>query len=236
MKASEVFIEMGNKLEQKYKTLGFKYSKNNRWVFKRTKEYEYIVSFSSFPGNTKNAVSLSVDLIINYRKLNEQLFFISLWKTGHFYNIGAEHTFEYVYNDIILHMENILLPFINKFENDIENYKLEWIEDGFLGKTDGTFYLKPSVGKEITNEKFLKEHNIFGYVTNLIYINEKFGKAISEKCFNSYYYSLNEETKIYFKKAFSNEMTGKVNDFSVVERNINVSIIKDAVKLELKIK
>jgi hypothetical protein len=235
MKTNEIFLEMGNKLELKYKMFGFKYSKSYQWVLKRTKEYEYIISFSSFSGNTKEKIALSVHIFINYRKLNEQLFYISLWNYRYFYNIGEDYTFDQVYDNLQIHIENLLIPFINKFENNVSKYEHEWIDEGFLGKINGTLYKKPLWHKDWIDENYIQEHNIFGYETNLAYMNEKFGKETAEKCLNNYYKSLNKETKEYFKKAYENEKNDIVNEFSVVEKYIDVGKIKEAIKLGIEL-
>ena len=113
--------------------------------------------------------------------------------------------------------------------------KNKWIEYGFLGEINGTLYKKPLGEKEVANEHFLKKNSIFGYQTNLKYMNDKFGKETAEKCLNNYCKSLNKESEKYFRMAFSNEEAGRPNDFSLVKENVDNSIIIDALKFGLKL-
>jgi hypothetical protein len=66
-------------------------------------------------------------------------------------------------------------------------------------------------------------------------MNEKFGKETAEKCLDNYYNSLNKETKEYFRKAYENEKNDIVNEFSVVDKYIDVGKIKEAIKLGIEL-
>jgi hypothetical protein len=244
MKAAEIFEQMGIKLSDHYANAGFKYSK--KWgVKKSTKEYEYIISFHSTEGNTKNRIALFVNFQINCRTVknswgnSEQLIFISLWDLGYRYEIGESHTLEQACEDIIKHAEILLIPFIDIFENQANNSLQEWITEGFLGEIPAGLYHFPHL--DYTTHKhywigteFSKNHQQFGFTISLRYIFEKFGRENAEKCLNNYYQSLNEESKNNFAKAYQCEMTDTVWSLDY-QHYPDVEKVKYAVKQGLKL-
>ena len=137
MKASEIFEQTGKHLAEYYKHLDFKYTKT--WgTRKTTKNYEYRIGFHSTDGNTKNRVALFVSFDINCRKVkdewenSEQLLKFELWQLGYCYQIGESHTVEQACEDIIKHADILLIPFIDIFENQPNNYLQQWICEGFI--------------------------------------------------------------------------------------------------------
>ncbi|MDR1554576.1 MAG: hypothetical protein LBS39_00935 [Campylobacteraceae bacterium] len=216
MKAKEVFSEIGSLIEQHYKALKFRYSKSYRWVQTKNRQFEFIISFSSGVGNTKNDISLAVDFIINDMKIKEQIVFISLWKHGHYYHVDQENTIVQIFEKLIIQIDLLLIPFIVKLEN-MPKYKDEWINRGFLGD----------------NAKY-------PFQTNIVFINEYYGKKAAEICLHNYFDSLNSEAKKNFLKVYECERQGIPLDlnlpFELDENYFNYSIIKDSVKLQLLLK
>ena len=58
---------LGTKLQGKYGHLGFKYKKSDKTLTRHSKNFTYMIAFSSFGGNTKDSISIEVCYIINTR-------------------------------------------------------------------------------------------------------------------------------------------------------------------------
>jgi hypothetical protein len=70
MKVDKSFTVIGKKLEKEYKKLGFKYSKKNKFLKKRTKRFEYYILFSLFFECIPNIYTeLRIALVITDRTL-----------------------------------------------------------------------------------------------------------------------------------------------------------------------
>ena len=60
MKLNEAMQMLGNKLQGKYGHLGFKYKKSDKTLTRHSKNFTYMIAFSSFGGNTKDSISIEV--------------------------------------------------------------------------------------------------------------------------------------------------------------------------------
>ena len=58
MNFSEAMQMLGTKLQGKYGHLGFKYKKSDKTLTRHSKNYTYMIAFSSFGGNTKDSISI----------------------------------------------------------------------------------------------------------------------------------------------------------------------------------
>ena len=67
MNFNEAMQMLGNKLQGKYGHLGFKYKKSDKTLTRHSKNFTYMIAFSSFGGNTKDSISIEVCYIINTR-------------------------------------------------------------------------------------------------------------------------------------------------------------------------
>lgn len=67
MNFSEAMQMLGTKLQGKYGHLGFKYKKSDKTLTRHSKNFTYMIAFSSFGGNTKDSISIEVCYIINTR-------------------------------------------------------------------------------------------------------------------------------------------------------------------------
>lgn len=67
MTFNEAMQILGNKLQEKYGHLGFKYKKSDKTLTRHSKNFTYMIAFSSFGGNTKDSISIEVCYIINTR-------------------------------------------------------------------------------------------------------------------------------------------------------------------------
>ena len=67
MNFSEAMQMLGTKLQGKYGHLGFKYKKSDKTLTRHSKNFTYMIAFSSFGGNTKDSISIEVCYIINIR-------------------------------------------------------------------------------------------------------------------------------------------------------------------------
>ena len=56
MNFNEAMQILGNKLQGKYGHLGFKYKKSDKTLTKHSKNFTYMIAFSSFGGNTKDSI------------------------------------------------------------------------------------------------------------------------------------------------------------------------------------
>ena len=247
MKASEIFELVGNKLVDHYTDFGFKYAK--KWgVKKTTNEYDYVIDFHSSDGNTKNKISLFVNFYVNWKnktKNSFQLFHIDLWHLGKYYMIGESHTLDEVFDDICKHANILLIPFIEKFENEENEHLKDWISEGFLSKIPRNLYRYPSLESPIVDytthkhywigSEFSKNYNEFGFTISLPFIFEKFGRDMAEKSLNNYFLSLNNEAKKHFLLAFESE---KLDEPWSCEYNNypDVEIIRYSVQQNLKLK
>ena len=77
MNFNEAMQMLGNKLQGKYGHLGFKYKKSDKTLTRYSKNFTYMVAFSSFGGNTKESISIDVCYIINTRPYD--LFYVNLY-------------------------------------------------------------------------------------------------------------------------------------------------------------
>ena len=55
MNFSEAMQMLGTKLQGKYGHLGFKYKKSDKTLTRHSKNFTYMIAFSSFGGNTRIA-------------------------------------------------------------------------------------------------------------------------------------------------------------------------------------
>ena len=67
MTFNEAMQMLGSKLQGKYGHLGFKYKKSDKTLTRHSKNFTYMIAFSSFGGNTKESISIEVCYIINTR-------------------------------------------------------------------------------------------------------------------------------------------------------------------------
>ena len=67
MNFNEAMQMLGTKLQGKYGHLGFKYKKSDKTLTRHSKNFTYMIAFSSFVGNTKDSISIEVCYIINTR-------------------------------------------------------------------------------------------------------------------------------------------------------------------------
>ena len=58
MNFNEAMQILGNKLQEKYGHLGFKYKKSDKTLTRHSKNFTYMIAFSSFGGNTKDSISI----------------------------------------------------------------------------------------------------------------------------------------------------------------------------------
>ena len=58
MNFNEAMQMLGNKLQGKYGHLGFKYKKSDKTLTRHSKNFTYMIAFSSFGGNTKDSISI----------------------------------------------------------------------------------------------------------------------------------------------------------------------------------
>jgi hypothetical protein len=125
MKAEKAFTVIGKKLEKEYKKIGFKYSKKNKFLRKRTKKFDYYIFFSFFYENIPDTyIELHVDLLINDRMLlktninsRSELFYINLWEKGNHYNIADETLLNNTFVDLKDKIDKYLTPQITKLGN-----------------------------------------------------------------------------------------------------------------------
>ena len=190
MKAGEAFEIIGNKLENNFKSLKFKYSKNNKWVKKSTKRFNYYIFMISFSENIPDKdVGLQVCFSVDDKTLPEnsqQLFYINLWKMGNSYNVATEVLLNNVYNDLLKKIEKYLIPFIEKFEEKISYYKDEWIEHGFL-----------------------YPFNEFEFCINLQFINSMYGRDSAKECLKRYLNTLDKNIQKIFKEHYFEKINEK---------------------------
>ena len=100
MNFNEAMQMLGNKLQGKYGHLGFKYKKSDKTLTRHSKNFTYMIAFSSFGGNTKDSISIEVCYIINTRPYdpygyakpdnNTQPLFYSLRDNEIYLDIGNE--------------------------------------------------------------------------------------------------------------------------------------------------
>ena len=57
MNFNEAMQMLGTKLQGKYGHLGFKYKKSDKTLTRHSKNFTYMIAFSSFGGNTKDSIS-----------------------------------------------------------------------------------------------------------------------------------------------------------------------------------
>ena len=58
MNFNEAMQMLGNKLQGKYEYLGFKYKKSDKTLTRHSKNFTYMIAFSSFGGNTKEMFAI----------------------------------------------------------------------------------------------------------------------------------------------------------------------------------
>ncbi|MHC6202755.1 hypothetical protein ACYULU_06135 [Breznakiellaceae bacterium SP9] len=219
MKANDAFEIIGNRLENDYIALTFKYSKSNKSVKKSTKRFSYNIFMSSFSGNIPDKeLGLDVAFTILDKTLidtNPQLFYIDLWNRGNYYNVATEPLLNTVYIDLKIKIEKYLIPFIEKLEEKTAEYKDEWIKYGFL-----------------------HEFNDFGFCTNLYFINSVYGRESTKECLNNYLSTLDNNCQRIFKEKYDEEINGDRHailgpEFLDKKAKINITIFLNTVKMKL---
>jgi hypothetical protein len=124
MTAKNALAVIGKKLEKEYKRIGFKYSKKNMFLKKRTRKYDYYVFFSRFfehmPGRI---IELHIIFIIHDRALmkgninsNSEVFHLDLWETGNQYSMANETLADNAFMDLKNKIDDYLLPQTKKLE------------------------------------------------------------------------------------------------------------------------
>jgi hypothetical protein len=220
MKTGKAFMIIGKKLEKEYKKLGFKYSKGNNWLKKSTKRFDYYVFLSSFSESIPDKyIELYVVLFINdkillnnNRNINNIIILIDLWKMGNHYNIANETLSNDVYMDLKNKIEIYLLPFIKKLEEEIMEYKDEWIQYGFL-----------------------KENKMLGFCTNLFFIDNVYGHDNAKKCLRHYMETLDQKYRDLFIETYKKYMNNETQIENSLDfrEGINNRLFMDAVELKL---
>lgn len=69
MNFNEAMQMLGTKLQGKYGHLGFKYKKSDKTLTRHSKNFAYMIAFSSFGGNTKDSISIEVCYIQKQKAL-----------------------------------------------------------------------------------------------------------------------------------------------------------------------
>lgn len=114
---------LGNRLEEKYSSLGFKYKKDERVLEMESENFTYLVAFFSFGFKTSQRMDLDVCYIINRRPFDprqsedHQLLNHSLWNNEIFLDIANEEKLEEAYNIICKHMDEIMIPKIKELND-----------------------------------------------------------------------------------------------------------------------
>ena len=216
MKAGDAFEIIGNRLQNDYKLLKFKYSKSNKWVKKSTKRFNYYIIMISFSENIPDKdVGLKICFTVHDKTLSDddnQLFYIDLWKIGNCYNVATEALLNDAYDELKIEIEKYLIPFIDKFEDKINEYKKEWIKYGFL-----------------------HEFGKFEFSANLQFINNVYGRESAKECLKNYLNILDKNNQ----KTFGEKYLERINENtsfvfgSAFDKEINITIFLDVCKLKL---
>ena len=107
MNFSEAMQMLGTKLQGKYGHLGFKYKKSDKTLTRHSKNFTYMIAFSSFGGNTKDSISIEVCYII-------QPLFYSLRDNEIYLDIGNEEKIYNAFEVVCQWMDKILIPKMNE--------------------------------------------------------------------------------------------------------------------------
>lgn len=194
MKAAEAIQKVGVQLQENYKIKGFKYSKSEKCLIRRTEDFSYLVVLHSVRGNKEGAnIRLHVNLTVDCKKKVKdtdisigQLFYI--YFVEHeltTYNIATDELIEKTVKDLISKLDEILIPFIGKLEGEnISQYEEEWVKNGFFGNRKG-----------------------YKFICNLKFIAEVFGKEKAEECLKNFIATLTYEKD---KQIFVDTLTGKI--------------------------
>ena len=115
---------LGNKLQGKYGHLGFKYKKSDKTLTRHSKNFTYMIAFSSFGGNTKDSISIEVCYIINTRPydpygyakpdINTQPLFYSSRNNEIYLDIGNEEKIDNTFEIVCQWMDKLLIPKMNE--------------------------------------------------------------------------------------------------------------------------
>ena len=124
MTFNEAMQMLGNKLQGKYGHLGFKYKKSDKTLTRHSKNFTYMIAFSSFGGNTKDSISIEVCYIINTRPydpygyakpdINTQPLFYSLRNNEIYLDIGNEEKIDNTFEIVCQWMDKLLIPKMNE--------------------------------------------------------------------------------------------------------------------------
>jgi hypothetical protein len=124
MTAKNELAVIGKKLEKEYKGIGFKYSKKNMFLKKRTRKYDYYIFFSRFFENTPGRITeLRIIFIIHDRALmknniysNSEVYHMDLWETGNHYSMENKTLADNTFMDLKNKTEYYLIPHIKRLE------------------------------------------------------------------------------------------------------------------------
>jgi hypothetical protein len=109
--------------------MGFKYSRKNMFLKKRTRKYDYYIFLSRFFENTPGPIiELRIIFIIHDRALmkvninaNSEVFHMDLWEMGNRYDMANETLADNAFMDLKNKIENYLVPHIQRLEGDNTN-------------------------------------------------------------------------------------------------------------------
>ena len=111
-------------MQGKYGHLGFKYKKSDKTLTRHSKNFTYMIAFSSFGGNTKDSISIEVCYIINTRPydpygyakpdINTQPLFCSLRDNEIYLDIGNEEKIDNTFEIVCQWMDKLLIPKMNE--------------------------------------------------------------------------------------------------------------------------
>ena len=106
MNFNEAMQMLGTKLQGKYGHLGFKYKKSDKTLTRHSKNFTYMIAFSSFGGNTKDSISIE--------DINTQPLFYSLRDNEIYLDIGNEEKINNTFEIVCQWMDKILIPKMNE--------------------------------------------------------------------------------------------------------------------------
>ena len=216
LKTKEAFDMLGNKLEEKYKKLGFKYSKGDRILSKASKNFHYrVVMYSA--GTPKQGVEINLYGGISINSINSDSFPYSTdiqTDPKHIcYNIATEELIQTAYVEIGKKLDNGLLKLMERLEAD------------------------PAALVDVMADKGLFDYDS-RYCADIAYVMRYGTKEQAVSAAQNYYNSLRDDQKKDFSGKYSLAVAGK--DYGELKREdyggFSATIFKDILKYNIQVK
>lgn len=188
MEAKEAFDSVCAKIAERYKEIGWKYSKSKHWMTKKDKNFTYKVCFyTSWNNRSDENVVFYGSFAIFYTKSKQCFTALSTEDCNvpegrlH-WNVATEEVWDDTVEEFTKWLNTMCIPIIDECTNKLDEYVKKVVEKGFYPWK--------------------------GYIINIDFILQFGNREQAEEVTKRYYDSLNDNIKVSFKKNYESMIHG----------------------------